>query len=128
MLHSLPFLAGLVAGAALVGALRGERTRSVMNDAGVRLRGACDEAQRGARAAARSGFDLFRGGAKPEAQPETSAAPPEAAQPAAPAAPAAKPARKTAAARKPAAAKTVGAPAEAAKPKRAPRKPKPAEA
>lgn len=120
MLNVLPFVAGLIAGAAAVSALRGERARSVMQDTGARLRSAYDGAESGVRTAARSGFDLLRG-VKPapagEAESSVSATPA-----AAPAKRARKPAARKAATAKPAAVKPAVAKAKAA---RAPRKAKP---
>jgi len=115
MLNVLPFVAGLIVGAAAVSALRGERARSVLQDTGARLRTAYDEAQSGVRTAARSGFDLMRG-------LTSASAPAVEAEPAAPAKPV-KPARKSV-------AKAASAKAAAAKPKatRAPRKAKPEQA
>ncbi len=125
MLNVLPFVAGLIAGAAAVSAMRGERARSVLQDTGARLRSAYDEAQSGVRTAARSGFDLMRGLAC-EPAPAAEAEP---AAPAKPVKPARKPAAKTASAKtasaKPAAAKPAAAKAKAARP---PRKAKPEQA
>lgn len=115
MLNVLPFVAGLIAGAAAVSALRGERARSVMQDTGARLRSAYDSAESGVRTAARSGFDLLRG-VKPAPAGEA-----ESAAAATPAAAPAKRARKPATA-KPAAVQPAVAKARAA---RAPRKPRP---
>lgn len=60
MIH-LPFIAGLIAGAAAVSALRSERGRALVNDTGARLRTAYDDAESGVRTATRSGFDMLRG-------------------------------------------------------------------
>jgi hypothetical protein len=69
VIHVLPFIAGLIAGAAAVSALRSERGRSLVNDTGARLRTACGEAASGVRAAARSGIDLLRGATARAATP-----------------------------------------------------------
>lgn len=125
MMPLLPFIAGLFAGAAAVSALRSERARSVMNDTGARLRSAVSEAESGVRAAARSGLDRLR-----RASPDTATAPAEAPAPAEKATPETAPAQETKPARKPARARKRASPpaaeaaAAAAKPKRAPRKPK----
>jgi hypothetical protein len=86
MLNVLPFVAGLIAGAAAVTALRGERARSMMSETGERLRAVYGEAQSGVRAAARAGFDFLRAPASapepapaPEADVEAPAEPPPAA-------------------------------------------------
>jgi len=129
MLNALPFVAGLIAGAAAVSALRGERARSVLQDTGARLHTAYDEAQSGARAAARSGFDLMRGCTTtpaPAVEVE-SAVEAESAAPPKPVKPARKSAAKTASA-KAAAAKPAAAKPVAAKARRAPRKAKPEQA
>jgi hypothetical protein len=60
MIHVLPFVAGLIAGAAAVAALRSERGHALVDESGARLRAACGEAGAGVRAAARSGIDLLR--------------------------------------------------------------------
>lgn len=107
MIPLLPFVAGLVAGAAAVSALRSERAKAALNETGSRLRSAAATAESGVRAAAQSGLALVRRTVAEKAAPE------------------AKPARSAKAkkpARKPAAAKAA-APA-----KRAPRKPKAAQA
>ncbi|MBM4180191.1 MAG: hypothetical protein FJ209_01375 [Betaproteobacteria bacterium] len=125
MLNVLPFVAGLIAGAAAVSAMRGERARSVLQDTGARLRTAYDEAQSGVRTAARSGFDLMRGLTSASA-PAVEA---ESAAPAKPVKPARKPAARKSVA-KAASAKAASAKATTAKPKatRAPRKTKPEQA
>ncbi len=56
MMPMLPFVAGLIAGAAAVSALRGERVRAMVDDAGAHLRGAMDQAE----SAARSGLVLLQ--------------------------------------------------------------------
>jgi hypothetical protein len=56
MMPMLPFVAGLIAGAAAVTALRGERVRAMVDDAGAHLRGAMDQAE----SAARSGLVLLQ--------------------------------------------------------------------
>lgn len=100
MIPLLPFVAGLVVGAAVLSALRSERARQTLNDTGARLRGAAHTAEEGVRAATRSGLALLRG------------------------ATAEKPVKAPAKA-KPLAKRTAKKPAaKAAAPKRAPRKPK----
>lgn len=106
MIPLLPFVAGLVVGAAALSALRSERARQTLNDTGARLRGAAHTAEEGVRAAARSGLTLLRGTAAEAAAEKPLKAPAKA-----------KVARKKPAAAKPAAA-------QPAAPKRAPRKPK----
>lgn len=69
MIH-LPFIAGLIAGAAAVSALRSERGRALANDTGARLRSAYDDAESGVRSAARSGFDMLRGATSKFVAPE----------------------------------------------------------
>jgi hypothetical protein len=101
MIPLLPFVAGLVVGAAALSALRSERTRKTLNETGARLRGAAHTAEEGVRAAARSGLTLLRGAAAEK--------------------PVKAPARAKPAAKKPAAARPAA-------PKRAPRKAKPRKA
>ncbi len=130
MLNVLPFVAGLVAGAAVVSALRGERARSVMQDTGARLRAVYDEAESGVRTVARSGFDLLRGvQPAPAGEAESAASVPPAVAPPAttPAKRARKPAARQAATAKPEAVKPEAVKPAAAKAKaaRPPRKAKP---
>jgi len=61
MIPLLPFVAGLVVGAATLSALRSERARQTLNDNGARLRGAAHTAEEVVCAAARSGLTLLRG-------------------------------------------------------------------
>lgn len=107
MIPLLPFVAGLVVGAAALSALRSKRARQTLNDTGARLRGAAHTAEEGVRAAARSGLTLLRGTAAEAAAEKPLKAPAKA---------------KAAARKKPAAAKPAAA--KPAAPKRAPRKPK----
>lgn len=95
MIQILPFVAGLVVGAAAISALRSERARQTMDSAGARLRSAAHVAEDGVRAAAQSGLALWRGATVPATVAETPAAPP--------AEPAAAPAKPRRSARKPAA-------------------------
>lgn len=114
MMPVLPFLAGLVAGAVVVKSLRSETARTAMNDAGARLRTVYDKAESGVRAATRAGLDRLRGakaGDEPVAVPDAAAPAPKKPRPAR------KPAAKANHAAKPVEAK-------AARPVRAPRKPK----
>lgn len=102
MIPLLPFVAGLVVGAAALSALRSERTRKTLNETGTRLRSAAHTAEEGVRSAARSGLTLLHGASAAE-----------------------KPARE-----KPAAKRTAkkAAAGKSAAPKRAPRKAKTPEA
>ncbi len=68
MMPLLPFVAGLVAGAAVISALRSERARSVLDDTGSRLRTVVSEAESGVRAAAESGLAMLRRSA-PQTEP-----------------------------------------------------------
>lgn len=76
----LPFLAGLIAGAAAVAALRSDRGRAIINETGQRLRGAVNEAESGVRAAAEAGLGLLRRGV-PEATDATPGQPADASAP-----------------------------------------------
>lgn len=125
MLNVLPFVAGLIAGAATVSVLRSERTHAALQATSAHLRTAYEEAQSGVRTAARSGLDRMRGLASPPA-PAVEAEPAAAAEPE-------KPARRSArrkAAAQPASTGTDSTQPATAKPRaaRAPRKPKPEQA
>lgn len=122
MMPLLPFVAGLFAGAAAVSALRSEHARSMIDDTGSRLRAAVNDAESSVRTAAQSGLAMLR-----RSSPETAVGDEESAVAAASPrkAPAKKPVRARKSASPPPAAPT--APAAKAKPRRAPRKPKPAE-
>ncbi|MGC8854902.1 MAG: hypothetical protein ACP5OY_08340 [Halothiobacillaceae bacterium] len=56
----LPFIAGLISGAAVVTTLRDERGRSLIEGAASQMRAATDTLEQGARRAAEAGLDLWR--------------------------------------------------------------------
>lgn len=85
MLNVLPFVVGLVAGAAAVSALRAPRAQAVMHDAGARLRTAYGDAHSSVRQAACSGMERLCGTTDASAPPATAttaaAAPPQPVEP-----------------------------------------------
>lgn len=60
MIPLLPFIAGLVAGAAALSALRTDRAKTALNQTGIRLRAAASEVESSVRTVAQSGLSKLR--------------------------------------------------------------------
>jgi len=77
MIPALPFILGLVAGAAAVSALRSERGRALLGSSAQQLRQTYEQAESQVGAAARSGLERMRSTLPPCCGTEPSAAPSE---------------------------------------------------
>lgn len=77
MIPTLPFILGLVAGAAAVSALRSERGRALLRSSAQQLRQTYEQAESQVGAAARSGLERMRSTLPPCCGTEPSAAPSE---------------------------------------------------